>query len=44
MESVVIQEQGLLSRLGMDDVFKRKGAPPDHGGRVLDLGPLGLVQ
>ena len=35
--SVVVQEQGLLSRLGMVDVFDRKGAPPDHGGA--GLGP-----
>ena len=35
MESVVVQEQGLLSRLGMDDVFKRKGVPPDHAGAGL---------
>ena len=44
MESVVVQEQGLLSRMGMDDRLKGEGAHPDHGGRVLDLGPLGLVR
>ena len=41
---MVVQDQGLLSRLGMDDGLKPKGAPLDHGGRVLDLGPLGLVR
>ena len=34
---VVVQEQGLLSRLGMDDGLKPKGAPPDHAGA--GLGP-----
>ena len=29
---MVVQEQGLLSRLGVVDGFERKGAPPDHGG------------
>ena len=33
--SVVVQEQGLLSRIGMDDRLKGEGAHPDHGGRVL---------
>ena len=41
---MVTQEQGLLSRIEMDDGPKGDGAPPDHGGRVLDLGPLGLVR
>ena len=40
---MVVQEQGLLSRMRMDDRLKGDGAPPDYGGRVLDLGPLGLV-
>ena len=31
------QRQGLLSRLGMDDGFERKGAPPDYG--AAGLGP-----
>ena len=34
---MVIQEQGLLSRLGMDDGPKGDGAPPDYG--VSGLGP-----
>ena len=34
---MVVKEQGLLSRLGMDDRLKRKGAPPDNAGA--GLGP-----
>ncbi len=41
---MVVQEKGLLSRIGMDDRLKGEGAPPEYGGRVLDLGPLGLVR
>ena len=35
--SVVAQERGLLSRMGMDDAFHCKGAPPDYG--AAGLGP-----
>ena len=41
---MVVQEQGLLSQMGMDNGLGIIGVPPDHGGRVLDLGPLGLGQ
>ena len=34
---MVIQEQGLLSRMRMDDRLKPKGAPPEHAGA--GLGP-----
>ena len=29
---MVVQEQGLLSRMGMDDRLKGEGAHPDHRG------------
>jgi hypothetical protein len=42
---VVVQEQGLLSLLGMVDGLEGKGVPPNHGGA--GLGPrtfkVGLV-
>ena len=41
--SLVAQEQGLLSRLGMDDGLGIIGVPPDYRGRVLDRGPKILV-
>ena len=34
---MVVQEQGLLSRMRMDDRLKGDGAPPESGGA--DLGP-----
>ena len=41
---MVVQEQGLLNRIGMVDGLEGKGAPLITQGRVLDLGPLGLVR
>ena len=41
---MVIQEQGLLSRLLLVDGFHCNGIPPEYGGWVLDLGPLELVR
>ena len=35
--SLVAQEQGLLSQVGMDDGLGSKGVPPDHAGA--GLGP-----
>ena len=34
---MVVKEQGLLSRMRMDDRLKPKGAPPDHAGTGLEL-------
>ena len=37
------QGSGLLSRLLTVDGLGSIGMPPEYEGRVLDLGPLGLV-